>query len=328
MDSRICSVRRIDNCSRSISNVNGDGGNEAPFVPVSVSVPGRRADCDYEEVLVAVREIEQSPSLRGKGCTMLATMLLLIVAVGPFDVRANPPSPSLVASDSSVSMDSPPPAPVLKLLGRWHGGPVYSSAVSGDHVYFGTGGGIRGIKIDQATPSWKEVASIATAGVVRDLAASGSHLYVADDSGALRIIDISAPSNPREIAYVELEPVVRGVSVEGQYAYLAAGWSGLIIIDISDPEQPRVVQKHKTPYIAQDVFVTGSLALVTNSRRGVRMIDVSNPLQPREVGSYEMPGFTYGVFALNDYAYVVAGSTTIASPPSPIRYAAWARQPR
>jgi hypothetical protein len=31
--------------------------------------------------------------------------------------------------------------PDLDLLGRWYGGPVYSSVVSGDYVYFGTGGG-------------------------------------------------------------------------------------------------------------------------------------------------------------------------------------------
>ncbi len=130
-----------------------------------------------------VREFEQRPSgggvVRGKGCLMLITMLLLALAVGPSEVRAN--SSSAAASGSRATADTPAsPAPALELLGRWHGGPVYSSAVSGDHVYFGTGGGIRVLRIKQATeqgtPSWEEVASIATSGVVRDLAASGSHL--------------------------------------------------------------------------------------------------------------------------------------------------------
>ena len=222
-----------------------------------------------------VREVEQRLSgagvVRGKGCMMLATILLLALAVGPSEVRANPPSSSVAASGSPATAESASTAPALELLGRWHDGPVFSSAVSGDHVYFGTGGGIRVLRIKQATeqgtPSWKEVASIATSGVVRDLAASGSHLYVADVSGALRIIDISAPEKLREIAHVEVGPNVRAVSVEGQYAYLAAAWSGLLIIDVSDPKQPRLVQKHKTPGHATDVHVTGSLAPETSRYR-------------------------------------------------------------
>ena len=45
----------------------------------------------------------------------------------------------------------------------------------------GTGGGIRALRIGQVgSASWKEVASIAIPGVIRELDASGNHLYVAD----------------------------------------------------------------------------------------------------------------------------------------------------
>ncbi len=214
--------------------------------------------------------------IRRRRYMMLTTLLLLALAVGPSEVRANPSSPSVAAGGS--------PAPALELLGRWHGGPVYASAVSGDYVYFGMGGVIRVLKIEQGTSSWREVASIASSGVVRGLDASAGHLYVADDSGALRIIDISVPDNPKETGHVELPAVVRAVSVKGRYAYLAAGWEGLVAIDVSNPEQPRVAHTHKTPGYALDVHRTGSLALVADARRGLRLIDVSNPLQPREVG--------------------------------------------
>ena len=140
--------------------------------------------------------------MRGKGCIMLTPMffLVLALAVDLSEVRANSSLQSVAASGSPATANSASPAPALELMGRWHRGPVYSSSVSGDHLYFGTGGGIRVLRIKHATgqnTSWQEVASIATSGIVRDLAAFENYLYVADDSGALRIIDISAPEKPR-----------------------------------------------------------------------------------------------------------------------------------
>ena len=185
----------------------------------------------------------------GKPCRLMATMLLLVLPVG-----AQSMSPSPTASGA--------PAHTLELLGRWHGGPVFTSAVSGDHVFFGSGGAIRVLRIKDGTTAWQEVASIATSGVVRDLHATGSHLYVADDSGALRIIDISVAEQLNQIGHVNLPGSGRAVSVQGQYAYVAAEWSGLVVIDVSDPKRPRVAHTHKTPGLAVDVHVTGSLALV------------------------------------------------------------------
>jgi len=73
------------------------------------------------------------------------------------------------------------PIATLELPGRWDGGPVFSSVVSGDHVYVGTGGGIRALRIGQVgSASWKEVVSIAIPGVIRELDASGNYLYVSD----------------------------------------------------------------------------------------------------------------------------------------------------
>lgn len=189
---------------------------------------------------------------------LMATILLLALVV-----RAESLPPSPVAIDSPAAKASGTSTYALKLLGRWHRGPVYSSAVSDNHVFFGSGGAIHVLRIKGDT-SWQEVASIDTSGVVRDLYVSGSHLYVADDSGALLVIDISDPDNPKEIGRAKLADYVRAVFVKGHYAYLAAQWAGLVVIDVSDPTQPRVVSTHKTQGIAQDVHVTGSLALVAN----------------------------------------------------------------
>ena len=105
--------------------------------------------------------------------------------------------------DGAATAASPPEAPTLRRLGRWYAGPTYSSAVSGDYVYYGSGGTIHALKID-ADGSWqKQEVSITIEGVVRELFASESHLYVADESGGLRIIDISDPLQLREVGRTE-----------------------------------------------------------------------------------------------------------------------------
>jgi hypothetical protein len=99
--------------------------------------------------------------MRRQYSTILTTVLLLALAVGPSAVRSDPSSPSVAVDGSSATTVSGSPAPALKLLGRWHGGPVYSSAVSGDHVYFGTGGslttpsGSLSSSFPDGTPRWR-----------------------------------------------------------------------------------------------------------------------------------------------------------------------------
>jgi len=129
-------------------------------------------------------------------------------------------------SDAPVDEAGGHPALVLALKGRWHYGPVFASAVAGDHVYFGTGGAIRVLRIHEDR-SWKEVASIAIAGVVRGLFAAEPFLYVADEGGAFRILDISAPEQPKEIGRCAVPKGSRAVTVSGRYAYVAAARSGL-----------------------------------------------------------------------------------------------------
>ena len=250
--------------------------------------------------------------MRGQNRMIFTTMLLLALAVSPSDVRSAPSSPSVVADGSPATTVSGSPAPVLELLGRWHGGPVYSSAVSGDHVYFGTGGSIRVLKIEQASEqhtSWKEMASIGTSGIVRGLDASGSHLYVADESGALRIIDVSDPQVPIEIGHLlpkGRRVDVRGVDVAGSHAYLAAGYdAGLSVVDISDPKNPREVGNYDTPRSARSVRVSGSYAYV-GDLKWLRVFDVSKPSAPREIASYKAPANAAGIWIDHSTVYVAA----------------------
>ena len=75
--------------------------------------------------------------MHGKNLAVLVAVLLLVFAVSPSEAQSDSTSPSVTGNNSPATTVGGPPAPVLELLGRWHGGPVYSSAVSGEHVYFG-----------------------------------------------------------------------------------------------------------------------------------------------------------------------------------------------
>ena len=98
---------------------------------------------------------------------MIASLSRVLLA-GAFIVHA------AAAAETAAAGESAPRA--LELLGRWARGPVYASAVSGNHVFLGSGGAIRVLEIDEEAATWREAASIDTSGVVRDLFASGSHL--------------------------------------------------------------------------------------------------------------------------------------------------------
>jgi hypothetical protein len=201
----------------------------------------------------------------------------------------------------------------LSLGGRWFRGPVYASAAYGDHVYFGSGGAIRVLKVTKDRKGkkvgWEEIGSIEIAGVVRDLEATRKYLFVADDGGALRILDISRPKSPRPLGELELPNFVRAVSIAGDYAYLATGWNGLVVVDISNPETPRLVGKLKSNdklgYVV-DVHVDGTIAVMADYHSGIRIVDVSDPASPFVAGTVKVDGQAHGVFKQGSRAYVVA----------------------
>ena len=214
--------------------------------------------------------------MKGRAIFAAGIVLVLAATTGSFaqqsalSARAQA-VPALGAAAAAMVEPSPPsvsspPALGLRLLGRWHYGPVYSSALSGDHVYFGSGGAIRVLEI-KADGSWREKTSVSTAGVIRQLFVSGDHLYVADESGALRIMDISEPGRPMEIGHCDQPRVTRSVFVKGRYAYTAGGWAGLGVVDVSNPERPRPIGTFKIGGYAQDVHVRESLAFLAALRR-------------------------------------------------------------
>ncbi len=192
------------------------------------------------------------------------------------------------------------------LVGRWGGGPCYAVAVSGNYVYFGSGGYLE--IFDVSNPSNPvRLGRVVTPGIVIEIAISGSYAYVADGwEGGLRVIDVSNPTNPQEVGFYVTPGWVGGVAVSGSYAYVAAGGSGLRIIDISNPTNPREVGFYDTPGWDVRVAISGSYAYVVD-REGLRIIDVNNPTNPIEVGFYDTPGSAEGVTVSGSYAYVADG---------------------
>lgn len=172
--------------------------------------------------------------MKEKFCIKFILVFLLMLVIDQPDLQADALSPSVVTSDSSVSNSL---TSDLELQGRWYGGPVYASAVSGNYMYFGTGGAIQVFKVKKAkkhdASSWQKIASIETSGVVRGLSVSGRYLYVADHAGALRILDISNPSSPREVASYKIPADATRLSVDGSKIYIAAREAGLVMLDVN-----------------------------------------------------------------------------------------------
>ena len=109
-----------------------------------------------------------------KLCTkVIAVLLFLTMGIISSHSEADSVSTAVATTASQPNPVYSALEPDLDLLGRLYGGPVYSSVVSGNYVYFGTGGGVRVLKIKNSRKQegslWEEVASIESSGVVRDL---------------------------------------------------------------------------------------------------------------------------------------------------------------
>ena len=71
------------------------------------------------------------------GRALLVAAILLVLTSGPSHAQRN---------EGAAGAE---PTRNPRLLGRWYYGPVYSSAVHGDRVYFGSGGAIRVLRIEE-----------------------------------------------------------------------------------------------------------------------------------------------------------------------------------
>ena len=115
--------------------------------------------------------------MNGKNCIRLTAVLLLALFGSSSGLQADATSPTLTDTVSPSNTLVSSLAPDIDMLGRWYDGPVYTSVVSGDYLYYGSGGAIRVIRIRNAAKkdaaSWQEVASIRSSGVVRGLDVSG-----------------------------------------------------------------------------------------------------------------------------------------------------------
>ena len=106
----------------------------------------------------------------------------------------------------------------MDLRGSWQAGPVFASAVSGDRIYFGTGGQLRVLHLNSGdTPDWEELAGTTISGVVKDLVTDDEHIFVADESGFLHVLEITDSGPPRQVGVLNIPDNARGIDVVGKH---------------------------------------------------------------------------------------------------------------
>lgn len=212
------------------------------------------------------------------------------------------------ATDSSLHpLDMHGTQSRLELRGRWQAGPVFASAVSGDRVYFGTGGQLRVLQIDGTSDAnWEELAGTSISGVVKDIVTNDEHIFVADESGFLHVLEIDAAGPPHQVGVINIPENARGIDVSGHHVFIASSWSGLLVIDVEDPSAPRIVTQIETAEIATDVKVADHYAYVTNRVSGVTIYDIGDVSSPIERAHLQLPGQSYGIDVANGYAFVVS----------------------
>jgi len=113
-----------------------------------------------------------------------------------------------------------------ELVGRWPYGPSWAVAVSGNHVYFGSGTALVVAELsDASTP--QVVGDVALPDPLSRIAVSDGFAYGADWRGGFRVIDVRTPSAPAEVAFLDAPgQVARDVAVSSGCAYIADDTAG------------------------------------------------------------------------------------------------------
>jgi hypothetical protein len=240
-------------------------------------------------------------------CDQARTALGTVLLVVPILISGCATMPGAESAATSQSMDLGSMPARLELRGKWQAGPVFASAVSGDRVFFGTGGQLRVLQVNgPSTPSWEELVGTTISGVVKDLVTDDEHIFVADESGYLHVLEIAGSGPPRQVGMIEIPENARGIDVDGDHVFLAGSWSGLIIVSVEEPSAPRIVSATKTAEIATDVRVVDGHAYVTDRIKGFSIYDISDLSAPVQKARVQLPGQSYGIDVAGGYAYVVS----------------------
>jgi hypothetical protein len=201
------------------------------------------------------------------------------------------------------------PSQELALKGRWNQGPVFASAISGSYLYFGSAGTVRVVEVIKDLTGkaieWREISSISTEGVVRDMLVVDHSLYIADGSGWLRIIDVKNPQKPKLSGTLHLGGEVKAIYYENNKIYIAAGWNGVHIIDVIDDVSPTLIHSYKSTGYALDVVVKNSHVFIAAGRKGLQIVDATDPYNPKTLGTHKISGRAAGIDADDAHAYVV-----------------------
>lgn len=201
------------------------------------------------------------------------------------------------------------PSQELALKGRWNQGPVFASATSDNYLYFGSAGTVRVVEVVKDLTGkaieWREISSISTDGVVRDMLVVEHLLYIADGSGWLRIIDVKHPQKPKLSGTLHLGGEIKAIYYENKKIYIAAGWNGIHIIDVANDASPLLMHSYKSDGYALDVVVKNAYLFIAAGREGLQIVDATDPHNPKTLGAHKISGRAAGIDADDMYAYVV-----------------------
>ncbi len=218
------------------------------------------------------------------------------------------PTFSLDSKSEQFSSINKKPIVDMVMEGRWNHGPVFASVAHKNYMYFGSSGTVRAVKVKKDSSGkaieWKEVSSIPTDGVIRDMLIDEDTLYIADGAGWLRLIDISKPKRMKYLGSYNLKRKIRGLDYHDDKIYLAAEWGGIHIVDVSNKQKPINISSIKAGY-ALDVVVENDVAYVAGGHKGLFFIDIKDSSNPRLITTFDISGSSAGIDVKNELVYVV-----------------------
>lgn len=171
----------------------------------------------------------------------------------------------------------------------------------------------------------KELYTIKTPGIARNVVVSGSYAYVADDWKGIGILDIS--KTPTVIKSIEMEGRIYDVATYQNHLYCATD-DGLKVLDLTDPLKPVEISQSVEGDRVKKVVALDGRAYCVCSEKGILCYDITDPKNVKLLATHSpLSGDGSIQVSIKDgYAYAACGGSgfsiiDVKEPENPIQIA-------
>jgi len=142
------------------------------------------------------------------------------------------------------------------------------------------------------------------------VAVEGNTAYLACYYYGIVSVNITDSTNIQFLDRIDIGGISSEIIAESDILYVADGWEGLVIYDASDPSDLTNISSIRSGTFIDQIEKYGNYILTeTAPSFALIILDVTTPSSPSEVTTYGVSSTIRDIVAVNDYAYLLIGTS-------------------